>query len=104
MNIARLLLAIFLIILNYYHITASDSSRVITYYLRPGYDGAATTLRMEIGICYNLIDHYNNNRMKSIKPGICCVDLFKGANCRRAFLRVAPGKTIFRLCILFFFF
>lgn len=68
----------------------------VTYYLEPYLKGPSTLLRMERGICYELTGTYNNNRMNSIDPGKNCVELYTGRNCRKNFIRVAPG----RICMM----
>lgn len=84
---------VFALILLSFEFNGSSASTVITYNLKSYFNGQSTTLRMEKGICYNLIDSYDNDRMNSIDPGKNCVDLYKGANCRRTFLRVEPGSS-----------
>lgn len=69
------------------------ASEVITYYFQPSFNGPSTALRMDRGICYNLINSYDNNRMYSIDPGKNCVELYAGAKCTKTFLRVAPGTA-----------
>lgn len=94
MNIKRFIawptLALILIAFQFNGVSASDG---ITYYLKPYFNGPSTSLRMERGICYNLINSYNNDRMNSIDPGKNCVELYTGANCRRTFVRVEPGSV-----------
>lgn len=76
-----------------YSFSGLNSSSVITYYLKPGFNGPSKSLRMERRVCYNLIDSYDNDRMNSIKPSKSCVDLYRGPNCKRSFLRVSPGTS-----------
>lgn len=88
-----ILWSIFVLILIYFLFNGLDASVVVTYYLKSGFNGKSTSLRMERGVCYNLIDSYDNDRMKSIEPGKNCVELYTGSNCRRTVLRVAPGTS-----------
>lgn len=83
----------FLLILFYFQFNGSSASEVITYYLKSYFRGPSTSIRTERGICYSLIDSYNNNRMSSIDPGKNCMDLYMGANCRGTSIRVSPGSV-----------
>lgn len=93
MNVKKFTRSTFVLILIYLQFNGLAASEVITYYLKPSFNGPSTTIRMERDICYNLIDSYNNDRMSSIDPGKNCVELYDGGNCRRTFLRVSPGSV-----------